>query len=228
MNTTLFRSAFLAFAALTLSHTANASLLLAGWHDFDGTTGNESADVAAAGFSGLVTKGGQTSINGGGSNDNTYGTLVNPVVPVNDGYARILGSNLTFSLTNSSASAVQLTTLYFDAAIQSGSGTVTVQYQIGAGPLSTLAPSPVTNNTLSGAAGASANYGDFAFNLVGVPLLAIGQTINFVFTASPNARIDNVAITAIPEPASLIALGLVLGSGLFLRQRPRQLAPSLA
>ena len=48
------------------------------------------------------------------------------------------------------------------------------------------------------------------------------QTINFIFTSTSGVQIDNVAIagiSAIPEPASLLALGCVLGSGLMLRNR---------
>jgi hypothetical protein len=199
------------------SHSASATLLV-GFNQFDATTASEAHDVAATGFSGVVTKGAQPSVNTGGSNDGFYGNST-ITAGANNGYARILDSDLTFSLTNSSGSSIQLDKLFFDAAIQSGAGTVSVKYKIGAGPLVALSPASVTNNTASGDPGLSANYGDFALNLLGVPLLNVGQVISFVFNASPNARIDNVAISAIPEPASLLALGCVLGSGLMLRNR---------
>lgn len=212
------RASFLALVALALPCTANATLLV-GWYDFDATTSNESADYSAAGFSGLANKGSQVSVGNGGSNDGSYGTLPSSV-PNNDGYVRVLGNTLTFSVTNSSGSDVQLDKLLFDAALQSGTGTVNAQYKIGADPAVSLGG--IVNNTPSGAAGASADYGDFVFNLVSLPVLSAGQTISFLFTASPNARIDNIAISgisAIPEPASLLALGCVLGSGLMLRNR---------
>jgi hypothetical protein len=241
MNTSFFRSTLLALAALALPHTANASLLLAGWHDFNAnnepTAGtdvaNESPDYIASGFSGFVSKGGQASVGNGGDDGGTALTYYgNSNIQAgngigNDGYLRILSSTVTFAITNVSGPVLQLDKLFFDAARQAGSPVLNISWNIVGGASGSLGTETITAN--SGGAGASADYADYSRNLAGIPALGLGQTIQFLFqTGSTGLRIDNIAITAIPEPASLIALACVLGSGLFLRQRPRQLAPGMA
>ena len=55
--------------------------------------------------------------------------------------------------------------------------------------------------------------------------LDVGHTILFKFTpdeASGTILFDNLALTAIPEPGSLVALGCLVGSGAFLRRRRRR------
>lgn len=258
MNTSLFRSALLAIAALALPHTANATLLV-GFHSFD-NSGGSGTDITPndsdPSFSGVVsstTAAGTTF----GSVDGFYGPdsalaggVATGVPSVNNG--RIATSNgTTLNVKNNSASTYSLTSLLFDMASTNsltGTGLTDITYQIfqgvtniGSGalvttgkvqgantgdPLATISSGfnvefpPGTNNTQ--------NYSDFIADLTGISLGA-GQNIVFTWaTTGAVARIDNIAITAIPEPASLIALACVLGSGLFLRQRPRQLAPSLA
>ncbi len=233
MKTTALRVGISASFSLFFAGAANATLLV-GWHDFDGnpsnpgtgSTASENPDYAAAGFSGNVNKGGQYSVDTGGSSDGIYGNSSIPVSGIagGDGYARITNaSSLTFSLTNSTPDAVQLDKLFFDAAVGNTSGSVvSVSYKIGAGSPASLdntAPTPLAQALT---AGAYLDFSDFSFNLLSIPLFNAGQTISFIFTSSNSARIDNVAITglsAIPEPASLIALGCVLGSGLMIRRR---------
>lgn len=223
MNTKLFSAALLASAAFTLAPTADASLLV-GWHDFDGVANSESPDYVASGFSGTTLEG-TFSVSNGGSNDGYYGSSSIPV-PTNNGYARIWENKpFTFSLTNNSGLAVPLGTLFFDAASLDSSQVLTVTYQIGANSASLLGKT-TTPIAASGAGGASVNYSDFAFSLIGVGLLNIGETITFFvdYANYDGARIDNIAITAIPEPAGLLALACLLGSGLMLRSRPRMAA----
>ena len=215
-----FRSSFLALVALALPSTANATLLV-GWYDFaagnDPSPGSElapeAADVSSAGYSGVVTKGGQFSVGAGGSTDGTFGSSSFVASPGNDGYARVFSSSqLIFSLTNSSGSPTQMDKLFFDVR---NANAFTVKYQIQGSP-----DAPVTVGSSTGTA---PNFKSSVFDLLtfNVSLMA-NQTINFIFTSTSGVQIDNVAIagiSAIPEPASLLALGCVLGSGLMLRNR---------
>lgn len=216
-----FRSSFLALVALALPCTANATLLV-GWYDFaaanDPSPGSElapeAADANAVGYSGVLTKGGVNSIGNSGSTDTFYGDSTIFASSGNDGYARVLGSasTTTFSLTNNSGPVMQLDKLLLDA---HNTNTFTVKYQISGTPgLPTL---------LGTGTGFASSYKSIPFDLLGLNIsLQVGQTINFLFTSPSGTRIDNVAITgisAIPEPASLLALGCVLGSGLMLRNR---------
>jgi hypothetical protein len=236
MNMSHFRSTLLALAALALPHTANASLLV-GWHDFDGTSNSETPDYAAGGFSGLLTKHSE-SRDLGGDNGGTggiyYGNSNIASGPGNDGTVRLpTGGETFFSMTNSSGSAVSLASLFFDASESSNTTVLSVAYRIGAGTFTTLATYSTLNPTGTPFDNLllQSDFSDLSISLLAIPALLNSQTIQFRFNvggAGQGARIDNLAITAIPEPASLIALACVLGSGLFLRQRPRQLAPGLA
>ena len=205
--------------------TASATLLI-GFEQFDNLANSEGADYSLGGFSGSVIDGaGQASVATGGSNDTTYGntSLAEHNPAANNGYLRSLeAGDPVVQVTNTSAGAYSLTSLLFDAASQAGGGNVIVTYRQGTtGAWLNL----FTTGTLpiAGAAGTSANYADYLVNLVGLGITLLnGQTIQFKFDGQPNARIDNIAVTglsAIPEPASLLALGCLLGSGLFLRQR---------
>ena len=51
------RSLLIGSSILVLPQLASASLLLAGWHDFDASTAPEYLDQNTTGFSGTVTKG---------------------------------------------------------------------------------------------------------------------------------------------------------------------------
>jgi hypothetical protein len=238
MKTSLF--AILLGSAIFATPNASASFLLVGFHDFDATGADESADYAAAGFSGTVVKNGEPSVAGGGSNDGYYGNTVSPGFPglnpgtnpgTNDGYLRsIIAGDPVFRFTNVSYISIPLASLLFDAASLSGGSSFQVDYRTTASPSSwtslyNTGPAPV----VSGGPGASANYNDFAADLVGITLLT-GKWIEFRFDTPTNGRLDNIALTslsAVPEPASLLALGCLMGSGVFLRQRRRTAGAAL-
>lgn len=233
MKTSLF--AILLGSAIFATQNASATLLV-GFHDFDGTVADESADYALAGFSGTVVKNGEVSVTGGGSNDGYYGNTVSPGFTglnpgINDGYLRSLSTgDPVVQLTNSSAGAYSLSSLLFDAANQGGGAEVTVTYRLGtSGTWLSLFTTPAVPD--SGGSGVSTNYGDYLMNLVGLGVtLMNGQSIQFKFDGNANGRIDNIALTglsAIPEPASLLALGCLLGSGVFMRQRRRTAGAAL-
>ena len=82
---------------------------------------------------------------------------------------------------------------------------------------------------------AAADFTDFGLSLLGVTL-ANAETIKFTFSIDPGAgatssetiRLDNIALTAIPETASAMALALLIGGGLMTRNRRNAAAPTLA
>lgn len=232
MKTSLF--AILLGSAIFATQNASATLLV-GFHDFDSSLVTESADYALAGFSGTFVKNGVASVGGGGSNDRRYGN-VSPGFPgqnpgINDGYLRSLNeTDPVFRFTNASGGSVSLTSLLFDAASTGEGSAIKVDYRTTASSVTwtshyTTGPTPA----IAGVSGASADYNDFAAGLVGITLLT-GEWIEFRFEGAPNARLDNIALTglsAIPEPASLLALGCLMGSGVFLRQRRRTAGAAL-
>jgi hypothetical protein len=234
MKLSIFRDILIACAALVFAPASHA-MLLVGWHDFDGTADPETPDYAAPGFSGtipspsILTKN-TDSRDLGGDNGGVVGGPVfygNSNIASgtgNDGAVRLIpsGSGAVFSMTNNSGSAISLASLFFDATAASGTSVV-VAYRIGAAAFQTL-------GTFSGLAvtgdftnpALAQDFSDLSQSLTGITVGHL-QKIDFRFTTSSGARLDNIAITAIPEPASLIALGCVLGSGLLMRRRPMPL-----
>lgn len=232
MKTKIVSSSILASTILALTQSAHASLLV-GWHKFDRNNSLESPDAFATGFSGTISKPLQSrNLQGdnGGVSGIFYGDSTIASGSGSDGFLRIgnnVGSFLT--LTNNSGSAVSLSNLFFDAIGVNAGNTVTAGYRYGNGNvlngdgLTTLGVFGSLPNTGGDANLVSADFADLSQSLVGLNL-GIGQTIQFNFVSSSTAFIDNIAITAIsaiPEPASLMALGCVLGSGLLLRNRRR-------
>ena len=222
--------------ACALPSVASASLLV-GFHSFTDTTGEGFLDSTAdenpfnlqASIANTSTFGASTS---NGSNDTFYGPDNGTGVsgaPVNNG--RLEQANGTkFTVTNTTGSAFALTSLLFDAGITSGNlptgvttSSLSLSYTIGTGPSQSLA----NNASMSPVSGTAPNenYADFVFDLGNV-LLGVGETITFSWVATNNTRLDNIALigtqlSAIPEPGSFIALGGLLGAGMFVRNRRR-------
>lgn len=237
MKTKLRSAALIASAALTLAPAAHASLLV-GWHDFDQNSTNETPDFAASGFSGFVKKALQSRTEGGDTGGGIgvfYGDSAFNSGSGSDGYLRTGANEFStfFTLTNTSGSAVSLGTLFFDAAAGYSNSILDVAYRY-SNSTSYLSPSwtaigstlgslPVLNPNVATTSG---DFADFALSLtVGASPLTLGngQSIQFAFKGG-STYIDNIAITAItaiPEPAGLLALACLLGSGLMLRSRPR-------
>ncbi len=226
MKTKYRSAALIASAVLTLAPAAQASLLV-GWYDFVEGGSIESADVNATGFSGsfakAVTSRDLGGDNGGGSGL-FYGDSGIASGSGNDGFLRTGANDSTrLTLLNNSGSAVTLDSLFFDAALRYN-GSLGVSYRMGtSGAWVSLANfSPVVG--FDPVAGGQFDFSDFSLSLIGaVPVLGSGNTIQFAFNGGSGA-IDNIAITAIPEPAGLLALACLLGSGLMLRSRPRAIA----
>lgn len=217
----------LAVASLLIgaSQTSHAALLV-GWHSF-ATAADQAPNEVAVGYSGVLTKGGVASTITGGSNDGFYGnsTIVVPggAASHNDGVQRVNpAAPLTVSVTNTGALRTDLQALYFDAVrAVAGAAALTVNYQIGAGPVQTLTGTPFNVEPQGGPGGTSELYTSYGLDLSGL-YLHNGKTATFWFNTTNPVRIDNIAIAGIvtiPEPGSLLAIGCLLGSGLLLRSR---------
>jgi len=147
------RSLLIGSSILVLPQLASASLLLAGWHDFDASTAPEYLDQNTTGFSGTVTKGGVPSYNYIGSKDGDYGGVdpdgdSNTVPGAAEDGSLVLQPNLVtggvkylvFSITNRTGDNYVLQALEFDAANTTATATTgKVQYRIDGGSYQDLA-----------------------------------------------------------------------------------------
>ena len=170
----------------------------------------------------------------GGSNDQTWGdTSLTPTPPQFNGTA--VGD---FSLKIGATSAVTLGQLVFDAISYQPGASLTVSYLItpgggndssgtGIDPISNpsfhplaLTSAPNNPNVPHDSTGAYTGYTVPLGNL----LVPAGSTIEFFFayTGGLITYTDNLAVTAVPEPGSLLGLGCVVGAGAFLRSRRRK------
>jgi hypothetical protein len=227
MKTRAFFPSLIAAALLGAAQSSHA-MLLVGWYNFENESSSaETPDFAATGFSGTITKAGNSSSTGGddgGGQGIFYGDSTIPSGPGNDGFLR-QGTSATgtrVSMTNDSGAPVSLATFLFDAAATGSNRVITVSYRIGTGDFSADIGS-FTNLPVIGVLN-SLDFADLSVSLAGIPTLGDGETIQFRFLTSPSVRLDNIAITAIPEPASMLALGGIIGAGLLLRSRPRRIA----
>ena len=204
-----------------------SATLLVGF--YDGRT-PANADVAAPGFSGQIF-GSQLLSGSWNSADGTYGPDSAPGVAgaidasqTSFGFGGAGPRSATMAVTNNSGSTYVLQRLLFDFTCDRGYPTTyAVSYSISGGPsnVSLISTTPDTGS-VSGVN--SLTWTDVASRILGVALTA-GQTITFRWDTTNGGGLDNIALTAIPETCGLLALGCVLGSGLFLRSRPRQMMP---
>ncbi len=219
--------------------------MLVGFHSFTDDQTTENQDYAVAGYSGTVTKLGDTasystSRSTGGSSDGTYGsvTLVANNPPADGGFVRSVEWYTTnsdtgaeelnhsypvFRITQTGTGVTPLGAFLFDAATNEVSSVSNVVVSYLTSTSATHTYSPITLPVVPNSNTISADYGDFALSLAGLEL-AQGEWIEFTFDGSPYARIDNVGLTlaAIPEPGSMLALGCLIGSGALLRNRRRR------
>ena len=185
----------------------------------------------------------------GGSVDGSYGNMIfaanNPLSGTDglvggDGFARsvetwsgtsdnpsrvkLAHSYPVFRFSQSATGTTPLGYLFFDAATNTTTpaANLVVTYRTSGSATGSFSvaslPSVNNSNTLG-----STGYGDYAWNLAGLNLTQNGW-IEFKFDGNEYARIDNVALasfTAVPEPGSMLALGCLVGTGAFLRNRRR-------
>ncbi|MCX6868827.1 MAG: hypothetical protein NTV46_22015 [Verrucomicrobia bacterium] len=224
-------------AVFVAPQVASATLLV-GYSDFAFTSNiDNTPNESLSGFSGVLTKS-STLIDvstTGGSSDGFYGpdsTLGGGVAigggvpnPTNNG--RIGGvAGVTLTVTNGTLAAYALESLLFDGRRngEANPTTYTVSWSSPGGSGSQGGMAAVNG----GGAPVTLPYDDFKVNL-GSIILGAGQSIVFTWSATDvTSRIDNIALTgltAIPETASLLALGCLVASGALLRTRRR--APML-
>jgi hypothetical protein len=207
-------------AALLTPTLGSAAVLLAGFHTFPST----SADEAFAGFTGSITTG---TTGNGGDRDNFYGpdssalggyALLNPT-PAIGGDGRITNAaSASITVTNNTATDYPLVSLLFDGTATASANPVTynIAWETSDGQVGSES---VGTSTVDGI-----NYVDFLVDLSGFFLNA-GESITFSWAGSTaGARLDNIALVAVPEPAGVMAIGCLLGSGLLLRSRRRKAA----
>lgn len=218
MKKAAFQSALLATIALALPQAANATLLV-GFHD-GSTPANK--DAGSPDFTGSIT--GSSNLAGWNSTDGTYGPDSAPGVsgaPVATGTSFGFGGSgprtISMVVTNTSLTNYALGYLLFDFTNDKGFPTnYAVSYSLSGGPSNVpLIPSTASAGTV--VTGNGLNWLDVS-KFLGITLNSL-QTITFKFDTTNGGAIDNIAISAIPEPASLLALGCVLGSGLMVRNR---------
>jgi len=222
-NSNIIRDLALGLALFPLS--ASATLVVA-FNQFSNSAAGESQDFGINGFSGSISKP-NASNSAGGSNDKTYGPGSNISAPSGNGYAAVVSGpaivNIVYSILQTHSQRLGM--LLFDA-VGPPAG-VGLSYQINAGtPVSTTFL-PVANLNPPGP-GSSQDYSDFFLDLSHISLNP-GDAIKFAFTSGGGAmRVDNIALTAIPETASAMALALLIGGGLLTRNRRIAPAPALA
>lgn len=147
---------------------------------------------------------------------------------VQDGFASALGTNswrlrdvpevafVNWTATYSTVSISQIASVSFDARRwdSSPSPAYTVGYSINRG--STFTPLASLNNA---AFDNSSAWKTFSF-LINTPVLADGDFVVRFASAGTTERImiDNFSITAVPEPTSLVLVGLAGAGGLVARR----------
>lgn len=171
-------------------------ILLAGFHQFDGTAGTESADTVHPGFSGTVTKSTE-SRPGGGSDDTFYGNSRVKVPPGADGFLRMTG-NFTITVTHSGDTPRLLDALYFDSTSLNAGSLLNVSCSLNGGPSVSLNATPIALPTSTASDTETRPYGDFGLPLPDITM-SPGDTIVFtVSLAAGSCRLDNIALTARP------------------------------
>lgn len=213
-----------ALATLAIASNAQAVVLIAAYHSFDATTSNESPDLLAGGWASSLSKDGQASVATGGSNDGNLGndTALPFVAPSNDGYLRApINRQPVISLTNNTAMSTQLSRFLFDAGAPAPTP-ISLTYSLDGATWNLIGTTPDLENLALGPVGGSADFGDFVFDISFITV-GIGDTVSFRFQDSiAGVRIDNIGITAVPEPTNVMALALLLTSGVMFRNRRRK------
>ncbi len=233
-------------AALALPQVISATVLV-GYTNFGSSPDMIPNESANPGLVATIASGG-ISGNQFGSIDTYYGpdggvSTLPTQVGISDGRVAV-ANQAVLSVTNGTSNSYALGSLLFDmggSTTQLPLATFTgLTYSIFAGtstigsgslfdngrlkganpsnPLTTIAPGFGVVYP-SGSDESAQDYSEFIADLSGFTL-GVGQRIEFSWsTGGPDMRLDNIALTAIPEPGSLLALGFLVSSGLCLRSR---------
>lgn len=205
-----------ATCTLALGSSASAALVI-GFHSFTAGTavqaGGSGTNYLASGFSGFYDP--TTGINKtatGGSTDQTYGNItVDVSTPgTNNGYVSMFAVWAPYlQLVNNSGSSVTLDKLLFDGASVPTATNVTVSYRYGTtGSFTDLATTALTTTT----------YQSFSHDISSLQL-GNGQTIEFRFMGGSGGQLDNIGITAVPEPSAALIIGGLIGLSALRRRR---------
>ena len=219
-------------SACLASGTLSADVIVAGWDGVanTSTTNQIASQIEAEGVSGawIWGDGGEWAHQGNsGSQDQTFGTVsgARKSVGVATGALRAGGSSvkvLDFVLSNEGGVSYVLTGFHFDAwATHDSSNTNWELQNVGAAMV-------LSSGTLVSKAGVNppageADYDDIDIVLNGISLNS-GESLTFRLTfsggfgASAYTYIDNVAVTAIPEP-STVGLFTISAAGCLLLRR---------
>lgn len=207
---------------VTVTGSATAAPIVAGWHTISSNSENPDVSLADFGSSTLVKSGGESPSNES-SFDGTYGSTGGSVGTTADDGSYKLRTNqgqnsLRLTLQNNSSEAVSLATVHFDYGVinQDAPKDLELKYLGGGG----LGVNDVTINTVSNLSlpsGPEDDWLNFDWDLSPALMdttLGAGEQAQFDLIATnpnnslANGLVDNVAVTAIPEPAGFLLVGL--------------------
>ncbi len=235
-------------ASLAFSQSSSASIIvLAGWYEFENLENNPDLpnrafpDVNEDGFETSTARSGFSSTFSTGGDmttgmDSTYGN--SDIVTGSDGLDGYLrgteGNNVVLNFLNNGTQSWPLRNLYFDAARCCELTVLEIipTYYPAAGgqqPLDRMFINDLVQTSLpTEPVVTDAVYDGRSYNLSGLRF-GPGDRLNFQMVSTlgsselrSNLFLDNVALTAVPEPGNFVAVGLLIGSGLMLRVRPRR------
>jgi hypothetical protein len=227
-------------AALLAAGIAQADVVVAGWHTWTEATApvaSEGPDEVASGWAGnmgtSILSGGGSRVVASDSGDDTYGNAYSVSGRTVNSTAQLRANNnnikrMEFLVTNNTGSYQTLSSTQFDYALVYGSAAETTNklYHLsGASDLddtpwigyNIVPPITMTDNAWHDV--------DSGFGSMTDLTLAIGESaafrleIDITGATAAGVNIDNIAVTAIPEPATLGLVSALGGALLAIRRK---------
>lgn len=238
----------LILTAAAASAMPASAFVVAGWDTFSGTGAAAAVDapvvtsgVTASFVSTTEQLDWNTGDDRGASNDGTWGTYggppsADPTVAVGQNLElpnATTGGTLTFSITNSSGADIELRAFHFDSyAFRPKAARAYELSVLAGGGITDGIVYTSTDDEITHVGGANANdaHDQIDHSLTGLAdnVLANGESVEFLLAFSSGVGdgagghdlwVDNIAVSAVPEPtSSLLAL---LGGGFFFLRRRR-------
>lgn len=211
-------------AAAAIIPSASASVLIAGFDSFVGSTANKGPEAAVTSFSGTGFLSGNPA-----SSSGTFGGPSGPAAGIDNGRYSLSTaagtslSPLTVTL-NGSGDEYKLQSIVFDARVRN---TNSGQVNVGVPSVDYTYTATINGSTVASGTGtvSDTSYSAFSIDLFGYTLLPtdiLAFTIAQVAGPAGGIVLDNVGLLAVPEPSGVMALGMLVGSGAFLRNRRRR------